>query len=126
MHQAIIRNDVTLDRPQARITTEQVHNLAKTIDGPFTTCDLASMLIDSGACRGMSFARAERAVRGAMSWLVNRELAYIDGEILKTTDAGAISRPYVYQLYCGRTWDKKRREAKRSGSDFALLYQVFC
>lgn len=126
MSLVIIRNDATLDRPQARITTEQVHNLAKSIDGAFTTGDLASKLIESGSCRGMSFARVERAVRGAMSWLVNRELAYIDGETLKITGAGVISRPYIYRLYCGRTWDRKQREAKRSEGDFTLLYRAFC
>jgi len=122
----IIRNDVTLDRPQARITTDQVHNVAKTIDGAFTTCDLAALLIADGSCRGMSFARVERAVRGAMSWLVNRELAYIDGESPKVTEAGVISKPYVYRLYCGRTWDRKKREAQRSEGDFNLLYRAFC
>jgi len=124
--QVIIRNDVTLDRPQSRVTTDQVHKLAQTIDGAFTTCDLTALLIDSGVCRGMSFARVERAVRGAMSWLVNRELAYIDGETLKITEAGVISRPFVYRLYCGRTWDRKKREAQRSKGDFNLLYRAFC
>uniref|UniRef100_Q47CL3 Uncharacterized protein n=1 Tax=Dechloromonas aromatica (strain RCB) TaxID=159087 RepID=Q47CL3_DECAR len=120
-HQAIIRNDVTFDRPQARITTDQIHDLAKTIDGSFTTCDLSDLLVESGKCRGMSYAQIERAVRGAMSWLVLREIAYVDGQIKKITDAGVISKPFVYRLYLGRTWDKDRREAVRSSAGLNLL-----
>jgi hypothetical protein len=102
-----------------------VHELAKTIDGPFTTCDLASLLVESGKFRSMPFARIERAVRGAMSWLVLREIAYIDGDIQKVTDAGAISRPFVYRIHLGRTWDKDSREAVRSCGDMNLLYRAF-
>lgn len=120
-NQTIIRNDVTFDRPQARITTEQIHELAKTIDGPFTTCDLSDLLVASGKCRGLSYAQIERAVRCAMSWLVMREIAYIDGINKKTTEAGNPSRPFVYRIYLGRTWDKERREAVRSSAGLNLL-----
>lgn len=123
-----IRQDHTLDRPDFRVTAEEVFDALKTLhednDIPaFTTCDIAIIL--KSKFRGISYERIERSVRAGVFWLCEREVAYVAGESVKTTAAGCISKPFLYALYPGRTWNKKGREMVRSACDYQLLNSVF-
>ena len=120
----IIRKDHTLDRPEARITTAEILEIAKTFTEPFTTCDLADYIVASGKYRGYSYQRIERACRASMSWLAERQIAYVVGEMHKITKAGCVSKPFMYAIYPGRTWNKKQRQVECSYGDVNFLMQV--
>ena len=119
-----IRKDHTLDRPEERITTAEIFDIAKTFAEPFTTCDLADYIVESGKYRGYSYERIERACRAAMSWLAEREIAYVVGEMHKITKRGCISRPFLYAIHPGRTWNRKTRSVECSYGDVNYLMQV--
>lgn len=123
--QKIIRNDATLDRPEFRVTTQEVVEIAKSIEQPFTTGDIAKRIVDSGKYRGVSYSRIERAVRASLSWMVKRETAYVDGHIIYTTPAGAISKPFLYALYPGRTWNDEIKRTETPCACADLLNQLF-
>lgn len=123
--QKIIRNDSTLDRPEFRVTTQEVLKIANRIDQPFTTGDIAKIIVESGKYRGVSYSRIERAVRASMSWMVKREMAYVDGDIIYTTKAGCISKPFLYAMYPGRTWNDEIKRMEVSCGCVDILNQVF-
>lgn len=123
--QKIIRNDSTLDRPEFRVTTQEVLEIANRIDQPFTTGDIAKIIVESGKYRGVSYSRIERAVRASMSWMVKREMAYVDGDIIYTTKAGCISKPFLYALYPGRSWNDEIKRTEINCGCVDLLNQLF-
>jgi hypothetical protein len=124
----IIRKDHTLDRPDFRVTAEEVFEAMRMLhndddSAAFTTCDIASAL--AAKHRGISHVRIERSVRAAVFWLCERDVAHVTGHTVKITGAGCVSKPFLYALYPGRMWSKTEREAIRSACDYALLSRVF-
>ena len=123
--QKIIKNDSTLDRPEFRITTHEVFMIAKQIEQPFTTNDIADVIVASGKHRGVGYNRIERGVRAGMSWLVQRSIAYEDGHKIYRTDAGVISKPFLYSLYPGRSWNDEIKQTEMGYASVDLLNRVF-
>ena len=115
-------------QPGFRVSAEEVFATLKQLhedhDVPaFTTNDVTESL--KTVYRGVSHKRIERSVRAGVSWLCEREVAYVAGVVETVTKAGFISKPFVYALYPGRTWNKRQREAVRSSCDTELLNRVF-
>ena len=123
--QKIIRNDSTLDRPEVRVTTEEVLELAKEFDKSFTTIEIAKIIFNSGKYRGISETRIERAVRASMAWMVRRGMAYVDGEIAYTTRPGCVSKPFLYAIHPDMTWNNKTKCAETNCGCADLLNRVF-
>lgn len=126
----VIHKDHTLDRPEFRVTAEEVFDAMKALheenDIPaFSTNEIANQLVAMGKFRGIPHARIERSVRAGVFWLCEREVAYVAGEIMRKTSAGCFSKPFLYALYPGRTWSKKQREIIRSACDYELLNRAF-
>jgi hypothetical protein len=107
------------------VSTDDVLSVAKMLDKPFTTCIIAKMIVESGKHRGVSYFRIERAVRAAVSWLVDRQVAYVVGEDVYKTASGAISKPFRYALYPGRKWNRKTRMVDYDQANIALLEKAF-
>lgn len=127
--QKIIRHVATLDRPEFRVTAEEVFESLKAMHEEckataFTTCDIAARLAEK--FRGISHERIERSVRVAVFWLCEREVAYVAGHTVKTTAAGCVSKPFTYALHPGRAWNKQRREVVMADVDHMLLTRVLC
>lgn len=128
--QKIIRHASTLDRQVFRISVDDVlatlKELQEEYEGKsFTTCDIARALQATNLYRGISFDRIERSVRAGVSWLCEREVAYVSGEKPKTTDAGCISRPFTYALHPGRVWNNKTHATERNYGAFDVLNRAF-
>lgn len=127
-HQSLtIRKDHSLDRPDFRVTAEDVFESMRALQNDdesaaFTTCDIANDLADK--FRGISHSRIERSVRAAVFWLCEREVAYVTGHTVKITGAGCVSKPFLYALYPGRMWSKQERETIRSACDYNLLMRA--
>ena len=127
----MIRVSSTLDRPDFRVSAEDVFDALRALhndddDGKprsFTTRDIADALADR--FRGIDIDRVERSVRAGVSWLCEREVAYVAGHTVKITGAGCVSKPFLYALYPGRMWSKKEREVIRGACDYALLSRIF-
>lgn len=122
--QKIIKNDSTLDRPEFRITTHEVFMIAKEIKQPFTTNDIADVIVSSGKHRGVGYNRIERGVRAGMSWLVQRSIAYEDGHKVYKTNMGTISKPFLYALFPDAEWHEKTK-AVFDCESIDLLNRVF-
>ena len=124
----MIRNDHTLDRPDFRVSAEEVFDALRKLQNDddsasFTTCDIARALEKSH--RGISQHRVERSVRAAVFWLCEREVAHVTGHTVKITEAGCVSKPFTYALYPGRMWSKRERDTIRSVCDYGLLMRAF-
>ena len=126
----IIRKDHTLDRPDFRVSAEEVFDALRKLhndgddDAAFTTCDIADALKKKH--RGISSSRIERSVRAAVFWLCEREVAHVTGHTVKITGAGCVSKPFLYALYPGRMWSKRERDTIRSACDYGLLMRALC
>ena len=123
--QTIIRKDHTLDRAACRVTVEEVFEIAKGLGDKFTTRDVADVVVARGNLPNVSYDRIERSVRAAIFWLVERDLAYVSGEITRVISATSVSKPQTYIIYAGRTWNKKARQVERSPVDFNALNRAF-
>lgn len=129
--QKIIRNDSTLDRPDFRVSTEQVIEVAKLFDQPFTSGDIAEALRTNLKYRGVSYSRMERSVRACLSWMVLKEVARIAGEEQHITSSGFTSKPFIYAINHGKTWSAGRlvkakpvlEDENRGG--FEILNRIF-
>lgn len=125
----IIRKDHTLDRPECRVTAEEVFDAMKSLHDlypgtEFTTSTIAEYIITSGSCRGIGYERVERAVRASVDWLVRRRVAYQSGTITKTYVAGT-KEVNLYGIHEGRTWNKRERKLEQDEPDYQLLNLVF-
>ncbi len=124
----LIRKDHALDRPDFRVTAEEVFDALRLLQNDddtaaFTTCDIARSLEKKH--RGISPHRIERSVRAAVFWLCEREVAHVTGHTVKITEAGCVSKPFTYALYPGRMWSKRERDTIRSVCDYGLLMRAF-
>jgi hypothetical protein len=125
----LIRNDHTLDRPDFRVTAEEVFDALRLLQNDddtaaFTTCDIARVA-GKEASRYQPASRIERSVRAAVFWLCEREVAHVTGHTVKITEAGCVSKPFTYALYPGRMWSKRERDTIRSVCDYGLLMRAF-
>lgn len=118
--QKIIRNESTLDRPEFRVSTEQVIEVARLFDQPFTSWDIAMVLAQKH--RGVSSSRLERSVRACLSWLAVREIVYITGDFFcKETN----SQPFLYAIHNDKIWNEDRKYAETKEFDYETLSRAF-
>lgn len=120
----IIRNESSLDRPDFRVSTDMVMEIASLFDTPFTSGDIAEILVERH--RGIGYSRIERSVRACLSWLVAREIAHITGEEQHITPAGCTSKPFLYAIHPWRTWNKEKSyQEEKVECDFEILNRIF-